>query len=140
MTEKTTALLVVSDEPIFRACLAHLLASEEGFEVRGETTSRGAAQTAIELRPDVVLLLSQDRCATTVGALRATVPHVPQVVLDQKEDIAYVRLLLAVGALGYVLLRASTQALFNAIRAAAASRRYIDPHLMSGGHKCLSRN
>ena len=46
-----------------------------------------------------------------------------------RPTILYVGLLLAAGALGYVLPRTAARELSSAIRAASHGRRYIDPNL-----------
>lgn len=150
---KVTTLLVISDEVIARVGLKHLLASEPGFEVKGEAGSKDAIQQASKLRPDVVILFAEvtrPSCAQLIGSLRNALPGAGIVVLGRETHHAYVGLLLAAGAVGYILLRATPPQLFNAISAASRGRRYVDPELSealfqlfarqaSSGTKVLSR-
>jgi DNA-binding NarL/FixJ family response regulator len=50
-----------------------------------------------------------------------------------------VGLLLAAGAVGYILLRATPPELFNAIRAASRGRRYVDPELSEALFQLFAR-
>lgn len=129
---KVTTLLVISDEEIPRLGLKHLLASEVGFEVRGEANSEDGLQQATKLRPDVVIAFAEatrPTCAQLIGSVRKSVPSAGIVVIGRETNHSYLGLLLAAGALGYVLLRATPRELFSAIRAASRGRRFIDPNL-----------
>jgi two-component system response regulator NreC len=129
---KPTNLLIIGDETIARLGLKHLLSSEAGFEIGGEASSNDALQQAAKLKPDVMIVLAdatRPSCAQLIVSLRKAVPRVAIVVLGRETHHAYVGLLLAGGALAYVLLRATPRELFSAIRAAANGRRYIDPNL-----------
>lgn len=148
-----TTLLLIGDEEIPRLGLGHLLASESIFEVRGKGGSKDAVALASKLKPDVVILFADTAspsCAQLVGSIHLVVPRSGIVVLGRETHHSYVGMLLAAGALGYVLLRASPRELFTAILAASHHRRYIDPNLSSelfellalqaeGGTKVLSR-
>jgi two-component system, NarL family, response regulator NreC len=129
---KVTTLLVISDESIPRLALKHLLASETGFEVRGETGSKDAIRQASNLKPDVVIVLAeaaQPGCTRLIRSVRKAVPRAGIVTLGRETHYAYLSLILAAGALGYVPLRARPRELFRAIRAASRGRRFIDPNL-----------
>jgi DNA-binding NarL/FixJ family response regulator len=129
---KVTTVLVISDEAIARVGLRYLLASEPGFEVKGEVGSKDAILQASKLKPDVVILFAEvtrPSCSEVIGSLRNVVPGTGIVVLGRETHHAYVGLLLAAGAVGYILLRAPLQDLFNSIRAASRGRRYVDPEL-----------
>ena len=129
---RVTTLLVISDEEIPRLGLKHLLASEAGFEVAGEANSEDAIQQATKLRPHVVIVFAEatrPSCALLIGTVRKSAPSAGIVILGRETNRSYLGLLLAAGALGYVLLRATPRELFSAIRAASRGRRYIDPNL-----------
>ena len=139
---KTTNLLVISDETIARAGLKLFLATEAGLEVKGEASSEDAIEKASNLRPDVVIVFAEvtkPSCAQLITALRKAVPPAGIVVLGRETHHAYVGLLLAVGAHGYVLLHATPRELFRAIRAAARGRRYVDPELSDALYALLAR-
>lgn len=63
------------------------------------------------------------------GKLMRALPQARVVVLSTNESLAFVRSMLAVGILGYVLKSAAEQEFFQAIRAVARGRRFMDPRL-----------
>src|SRR5579863_2743974 len=126
---KVITLLVVSDEAISRLGLAHLLATEAGFEVRGATAFKEAVLQASKLRPDVVIVLAEgarEGCVQLISSIRKAAPRAGIVILGRETHHAYLGLLLSAGVLGYVLLQASPRELFQAIRAVSSGRRSID--------------
>lgn len=129
---KAITLLVIGDEVIPRLGLRHLLASEAGFEVRGEADSKEATSQASKLRPDVVIVLAEaarSGCVQLIGSVRKAAPRAGIVVIGRETHHAYLGLLLSTGALGYILLQASPRELFNAIRDVSRGRRFIDHKL-----------
>jgi DNA-binding NarL/FixJ family response regulator len=135
-------LLVISNETITRFGLVHLLASEAGLEVRGDSDSEHAIEHASKLMPDVIVIsaeVTRPSCAQLIASLHETVPQAGIVALGRETHHSYVGLLLASGALGYVLTRTAPQELFNAIRAASHGRRHIDANLSEELFELLSR-
>jgi DNA-binding NarL/FixJ family response regulator len=129
---KVISLLIIGDEAIARVGLKHLLASDSGFEVRGEASSIDAIEHATNLKPDVLIVFAEpagSSCVRLVKSICKAIPRAAIVILGRENHHAYVGLLLASGALAYVLLRAKPRELFGAIRTAAHGGRYIDPAL-----------
>jgi DNA-binding NarL/FixJ family response regulator len=129
---RVITLLVISDEPIPRLGLRHLLASEAGFEVRGETASKEAALQASKLRPDVVVVLAEGTrsgCAHLIVSIRKAAPRAGIVVIGRETHHVYLGLLLSAGALGYILQQAPPRELFQAIRTVSRGRRFVDAKL-----------
>jgi two-component system, NarL family, response regulator NreC len=139
---RVITLLVISDEPIPRLGLRHLLASEAGFEVRGETGFNEAASQASKLRPDVVVVLAEaarSGCAHLIVSIRKAAPRAGIVVIGRETHHAYLGLLLSAGALGYILQQASPREPFNAIRTVSRGRRFIDSKLGDELFELLAR-
>jgi two-component system, NarL family, response regulator NreC len=139
---RVITLLVISDEPIPRLGLRHLLASEARFEVRGEADSKEATSQASKLKPDVVIVLDEAArpgCAQLIGSVRKAAPSAGIIVLGRETHQTYLGLLLSAGALGYVLLQASPRELFSAIRTVARGRRFIDHKLGDELFELLAR-
>jgi two-component system response regulator NreC len=126
---KVITLLVVSNEAISRSGVKHLLTSEEGFQVMGEGMYKEATLLASKLKPDVVIVLAEaggrPACVQLISSVRKAAPRAEIVILGRETHHAYVGLLLAAGALGYVLLQARPRELFNAVRAVSRGRRFI---------------
>jgi two-component system, NarL family, response regulator NreC len=138
---KVISLLVIGDEMIARLGVRHLLMSEAGFEVRGEAASKDAVEQASKLRPDVVLVFAEARpgCAVVVDSIHKEVPGAGIVILGRETHHTYLGMLLAAGALGYVLLSGTHRQLRDAIRAAARGRRFVDPSLSGELYELLAR-
>jgi two-component system, NarL family, response regulator NreC len=139
---KLITLFVIGNETISRLALKHFLSTDVGLHVTGEAASDDAIQRAGKLKPDVVIVFAEATrpgCAVVVGALRRKVPEAGIVILGRETHQAYLGMLLTAGALGYVLLSASPRDLFNAIRAAALGRRFIDPNLSGELFELLAR-
>jgi DNA-binding NarL/FixJ family response regulator len=139
---RAITLLVISDEPIPRLGLRHLLASEAGFDVRGETAFKEAALLASKLSPDVVVVLAEGArsgCAQLIVSIRKAAPRTKIVVIGRETHHVYLGLLLSAGTLGYILLRASPRELFKAIRTVSRGRRFVDEQLGNELFELLAR-
>ena len=126
-------IVVVDDFGVVRNGLRLLLDAEADIETVGEA---GGFQEAVkrvhELQPDVVLLdlLMHERVTTDgIPELRAAAPGASVVVLSPLDDPCHVWASFEAGASGYVLKEASADKLLDAVRAAAAGSRYLDPGL-----------
>lgn len=129
---KSITLLVVSDETISRLSLKHLLSTEAGLEVMGDTDSKEAASQASKLRAEVVVVHAggtRSGCAQLIVSIRKAAPRAGLVIVGRETHHVYLGLLLAAGALGYVLLQSPPRDLFRAIREASRGRRFIDRNL-----------
>jgi DNA-binding NarL/FixJ family response regulator len=84
------SVLIVDDHQRFRS-LARALLSAEGFQVVGEAEDGAAAvDTALRVRPDVVLLDVQlpDASRFVVADRLAQLPEPPRVVIVSARDVA----------------------------------------------------
>lgn len=136
------SLLVVGNEMIPRLSVDRLLSSVAGFEVKGGVDSQHAVECASELMPDVVIVLAaaiKPTCAQLVVSLGKALPGVKIVILGRETHHSYVGLLLASGALGYVLAGAQPEELFGAIRDASCGRKHIDRDLSESFFELLSQ-
>lgn len=126
-------IVVVDDFGVVRDGLRLLLDAEADIETVGEAESvQEAVETARELQPDVVLLdlLMHERLTTDrIPDLRAAAPGASVVVVSPLDDPRHVWASFEAGASGYVLKEASADKLLDAVRAAAAGSRYLDPGL-----------
>jgi DNA-binding NarL/FixJ family response regulator len=123
-------LMLVDDHRLVRDGLTTLLAAAEDIEVVG-TAADGSAvvATAAQCRPDVVLMdLSMpeiDGVAAT-RLLLAEQPAVRVVALTSFTEDRQVAAVLEAGAVGYLLKDSAPDALFAAVRQAAAGHTPID--------------
>ncbi len=126
-------VVVVDDFGVVRDGLRLLLDAEADIETVGEAeTFQEAIQTVHELQPDLVLLdlLMHERVTIDgIPTLREAAPGAAVVVISPLDDPGHVWASFEAGATGYVLKEAGADKLLDAVRAAAAGSRYLDPGL-----------
>jgi two-component system response regulator NreC len=126
-------LVLADDHAVLRSGLRMLLDAQPDMEVVGEAADGGeAVRTALESRPDVVLM---DVAMIGESGLEATrrikqrAPEIRVLVLSMYDDESYLRRALEAGASGYALKRAADTDLLSAIRAVARDEIYLHPAL-----------
>lgn len=126
-------ILLVDDQALFREGLRTLLSMQADLEVVGEAgDGEQALREAARLRPDVVLMDLRMPVLDGVAAtrrLQAVQPTCRVIVLTTFDDDEYVFEGLRAGAIGYLLKDVSSQALFEAVRAAARGESCLQPSI-----------
>jgi DNA-binding NarL/FixJ family response regulator len=136
-------VLIAEDHETVRRGLALLVDSQPDMCVVGEARDGEAAVASVQtLTPAVAVLdismpgmngLAATRC------IRERVPATAVVALTRYSDEPYVKELFSAGASGYVLKQSASSELLNAIRAAAAGRKYLDPSLATAANHQIRR-
>lgn len=128
-----TRLLLVDDHPVMRAGIKTLLSAEHDFHVAAEADSGiKAVELARSVPVDVIIM---DVSLPELGGGEATkqiLAHDPNqrvLVLSAHEEVAFARLMLSAGALGYALKRSACDELVRAVRVVASGNTYVDPAL-----------
>ena len=126
-------VLLAEDHATVRHGLKLLINRQPDMEVVGEAgDGRGAVECAGNLKPNVavvdIAMPGMNGLAAT-KAIRESAPTTAVVALTRYDDDAYVQELLNAGASGYVLKQSPSAELVEAVRAAAAGRRYLDRSL-----------
>jgi len=126
-------VLVVEDHKIMRDGIRALLDRNSEFTVVGDVeTGQEAVQLRGELRPDIVLmdigLPGLNGVDTTTELLRQH-PAVKVVMLSMYDDEDSVVSSIRAGARGYVVKRASSGDLLDALRVVARGGSYLSPHV-----------
>jgi DNA-binding NarL/FixJ family response regulator len=128
-------VLIVEDHEILAKGLTRLLESCEDFEVVGVScTVKEAVSTALDLRPDVVLMDYQLPDGDGVTAVEQIKQHIPstQVVMltssDNDERLA--RRAFEAGCSGFIGKSRSVEDLFSVVRAAHAGDVLITPVML----------
>ena len=128
-------VLLADDHETVREGLRLLVDAQADMQVVGEA---GDGRTVIDkvgtLRPSVVVLdLTMPGMSglNAARALKAAAVDTAVVALTWHDDDAFVQELMNAGAAAYVLKQSSSATLLNAIRAAAAGGRFLDPALPS---------
>jgi DNA-binding NarL/FixJ family response regulator len=114
-------VLIADDEPLVRSGLRAVIDSEPDIRVAGEVADGADVPSAVgRLRPDVVLMDVRmpgiDGIEATRRLLRASGPQPKVLVVTTFENDEFVYEALRVGASGFLLKRAPTQEIINAIR------------------------
>jgi two-component system response regulator NreC len=126
-------IFLADDHAVLRDGLKALVNAQSDMEVVGEADNgRTACQKAKELLPDVVVMdisMPEMNGAQATKRLKEVCPQIKVLALTAHEDKGYLRHLIETGASGFVLKRAATLELIQAIRVVAANGAYIDPTL-----------
>lgn len=126
-------LLIVDDHRLIADALAALLRRDPELEVAGIAgTAVEALTLAKRIQPSLILmdigLPGMDGVEAT-WTLRRLMPGVRVLILTMFDQEPYVLEALRAGAIGYLLKTAPAQQLHDAVRAAAAGHRVIDPRI-----------
>jgi two-component system response regulator NreC len=126
-------IFLADDHAVLRDGLKALVNAQPDMEVVGEADNgRTAWQKAKELLPDVVVMdisMPEMNGAQATQRLKESCPKIKILALTAHEDKGYLRHLMETGASGFVLKRAATLELIQAIRVVATNGAYIDPTL-----------
>lgn len=136
-------ILIVDDQELVRQGMAAILAVQEGFFVVGQAANgREACATAVELKPDVVLMDIRMPIMDGVAATKQIGEQCPStkvMLLTTFDDEEYVTQGLANGACAYILKNTPTDQLAQAIRTVHQGNSWLAPSAMTKVAAKLSR-
>ncbi len=128
-----TTIVLADDHHVVRQGLRALLEAEPDFAVAGEAADGLAVADLVErLRPDVLVLDLMMPGLNGLDVMRQVRQRSPQtrvIILSMHANEAYVLEALRNGVAGYVLKESTASDLAQAVREAAAGRRYLSPPL-----------
>ena len=124
-------VILVDDQAMFREGLSTLFSVQPDLKVVGEAANgQEAVELVARLRPDVVLMDLRMPVLDGAAATRRITNHHPEcrvIVLTTFDDDEAVFEGLRAGAVGYLLKDASSEKLFEAVRAAARGESFLSP-------------
>ena len=137
-------VVLADDHQVIRKGVRALLESERGITVLGEANDGIEAVRVVEaLKPDVLVvditMPGLDGLSVT-RKVRKYIPQTQVVVLSMHAHEAYVLEALRNGALGYVLKDADVADLMEAIRKAAAGKRFLSTPLAERALEAYARD
>jgi DNA-binding NarL/FixJ family response regulator len=128
---KAITVLLAEDHLIVREGLRALLKLEEDIQVVGEAgNGREAVELTVRMRPDVVVM---DIAMPLLNGMEATrqileaQPETKVLILSAHSDDAYVALVSAIGAVGYLIKQSAAHVLPEAIRKVKAGKTCFSP-------------
>lgn len=126
-------ILLADDHAVVRQGLKSFLNVEPGFRVVGEADDgRAAAELALKLKPDIILL---DIGMPVLNGLEATReicranPNARVIILSSYSDDEYIEELTGAGAIGYLLKQSAPKDLIAAIREAHQGHACFSPSI-----------
>ncbi len=132
-SQRPIRVLIADDHAMFREGVHALLDAEPDIEVVGEVEDgRAAAQRALALRPDIVLMDITMPALDGIEATRLITQRDPAVrvlILTMHDNEEVFLRSLAAGAAGYVLKRSGGHELVGAIRSTHGGNTYLSPYL-----------
>jgi DNA-binding NarL/FixJ family response regulator len=122
-------VLIADDHALVAEGLALLIAARPGFEVVGRAADgREAAQRALELKPDVVVMdlsMPDMNGIEATREIRARLKETRVLMLSIHSEPEYVQRALEAGAEGYLVKRSASRDLIEAIHAVHEGRRFF---------------
>jgi two-component system, NarL family, response regulator LiaR len=126
-----TRVLIADDHGVVRQGLRMFLGADPELEIVGEARDGAeAVRSALELRPDVVLmdlLMPVMDGISAIAAIRRLAPDIEVVALTSVLEDASVVEAIRAGAIGYLLKDTEARELSRAIKAAAAGQVQLSP-------------
>ena len=124
-------VLLAEDHQIVREGLRAMLNMEDDIKMVGEAENgRQAVELVTKVRPDVVVM---DIAMPLLNGMEATrqilqaFPGTKVLVLSAHSDDAYVAMVMAIGASGYLIKQTAAHVLPEAIRAVHQGKTYFSP-------------
>jgi DNA-binding NarL/FixJ family response regulator len=132
-TPSRHSVFLVDDHPLVREWLANLIERQSDLFVCGQAEDASLAVSAIErLQPDVVVVdlsLQGQSGLELIKQLQTLLRNPRVLVLSMHDEAFYAERALRAGALGYVMKRAATGKVIEAIRQVLQGRLYVSEEL-----------
>jgi two-component system response regulator NreC len=133
IANNTITVVLADDHLVVRSGLRMLLEAQEGLEVVAEAGDAEQARRFVLAHKPAVLVLDLSVPAGSgldvIPVVRELSPGTAVVVLTMRDDAAFAREALLLGARGYVLKQAAGTELVQAIRTAAAGGTWLNSAL-----------
>lgn len=126
---ETRQILLVDDHPVLREGFARLINFEADLNVCGQVGSAEECLSVIqEEQPDLVIVdisLGGTSGLELTKQIRALYPEMPVLILSMHEESLYAERAVRAGARGYVVKKAATTVIIDAIRQVLQGEMYL---------------
>lgn len=126
-------IILAEDHTIVRQGLARLLEDQPNLEIVGQAVNgRMAAEMALELKPDIVIMdiaMPQMNGLEAAKRIRKDLPKTKILILSMYSHEHYIHELLEVGISGYLLKNSSGRDIIKAIHAAMQDETFLSPSI-----------
>ena len=133
LATETIRVFIADDHALVREGLRLIIEMQSDMEVIGEAgDGEKAWRAARELRPHVIVMdvsMPELNGAQATERILASCAGTKVLAVSAYQDEAHIKQLLAAGASGYVLKKAASQELANAIRVVAKGGVHLDPSI-----------
>jgi DNA-binding NarL/FixJ family response regulator len=124
-------IMLADDYEVVRQGLRRILESREDWEICGEASNgRAAVESAIKLKPDVVVIDLSMRELNGLEAtrrIRRALPRTEALIFTARESVELIREAFVAGARGYILKSESGPRIIEAVESLSAHRPYFTP-------------
>lgn len=139
------SVFLVDDHPLVREWLGNLVARQPDLAVCGQAESSASAYEAISrLKPDVAVVdlsLEDGSGLELIKQLQALNEPPRVLVLSMHDEVFYAERALRAGASGYIMKRAATGHVIDAIRQVLSGKIYIsEPLAVQMAEKFVNKN
>jgi len=132
-TEHPVGLLLVDDDPLIRAGLGIILASDPGIKILGEAENGiRAIELAARLRPQVTMMDIRMPQLDGLGAMERILAQDPEakvLILTTFGEEEYIDRAMAGGAAGFMLKSSSPEELIGAVHSVADGAAALSPRI-----------
>jgi DNA-binding NarL/FixJ family response regulator len=126
-------IVLADDHPLIREAIGHLVASAPEFEVVGEAADGKECLACVQkLQPDILVLdiaMPEMNGEQVARELRQLCPQLKILALSGYAEPQFVRAMVKVGAMAYVVKSASGRELIHALRLVASGKNYLSPEV-----------
>ncbi len=126
-------IILAEDHTIVRQGLARLLEDQPNLEIVGQAVNgRMAAEMALELKPDIVIMdiaMPKMNGIEAAKRIRKDLPKTKILILSMYSHEHYIHELLEVGISGYLLKNSSGRDIIKAIHAAMKDETFLSPSI-----------
>ncbi len=139
-------VLIVDDDPLFRAALTKYIDQNEDLTVVAETSERIAAlRLAAKLKPDIVLVdilgfEGAEGGIQVIREIKEQCPELPVLAMSSQDASLYAQCALDAGAGGYLMKQESASQIGRVIHLTVKCERYVsdEKKLLTFGRRLKS--